>query len=346
MMPAGRRHVVVAAAVSLLLTHGLFLAGCSAQSPAIGVEATSSVPGAIEPTATPAIAIDATAPGERPGALTAVDPGAVDPTADAPRALDPKAIESKSDDGPASTTLVREVTVGPARRECYGPFRRMCLMVDGQFFYDEIDGFTHEPGYRYRLRVERYDAFPGQKEPPQDAGRYGYRLVEVLSKTRVTGSVKEATVAPARVQCPKLDERCLLVDGQAIRNSIDGFQYEPGFEYLIRFERFETGARRLVEILSRTPVSGTRLEITVGPWRVGCYEDAPITAACIVVNGEPYYGTIEEFARRHGYEYRLRVERYDLFPDSPVAPPELPKYGYRLVEVLSEMPASGPPPGN
>ena len=58
----------------------------------------------------------------------------------------------------------------------------MCLVVGGEFFYEEIDGFTHEPGYEYRLRVERYDAFPGQKEPPQDVGKYGYRLLEVLFK--------------------------------------------------------------------------------------------------------------------------------------------------------------------
>ena len=76
--------------------------------------------------------------------------------------------------------------MAPARQECYGPFLRMCLIVDGGFFYEEIDGFTHEPGYEYRLRIERYDAFPYRKEPPQDAGRYGYRLLEILSKTPAT----------------------------------------------------------------------------------------------------------------------------------------------------------------
>ena len=87
--------------------------------------------------------------------------------------------------------------MAPARQECYGPFRRMCLIVDGEFFYEEIDGFTHEPGYEYRRRIERYDAFPGQKEPPQDAGKHGYRLIEVISKTRPVGEASEATVAPA-----------------------------------------------------------------------------------------------------------------------------------------------------
>lgn len=42
----------------------------------------------------------------------------------------------------------------PARRECHGPFRRMCLIVNGRFFYKEIDWFTHEPRYEYRLRIE------------------------------------------------------------------------------------------------------------------------------------------------------------------------------------------------
>ena len=313
MTPTGRRKVAAAGVLLVaLLLLGLGFAACSE-------------PGSPEPVGTGVF--------DDPERRTSQDQ---EPT------VDPRAIES----GARRTSHVREVTVGPARRECYGPFRRMCLIVDGGFFYQEIDGFNHEPGNEYRLRIERYDAFPGQKEPPQDAGRYGYRLLEVLSKTPVAGDVQEATIAPARVQCPKSDERCLLVDGRPLRNSIDGFQYEPGFVYKIRFESFESGASRLIETMGQAPVKGTEVEITVGPWRVGCYEDAPITAACIVVNGEPYYGVIEEFPRRHGFEYRLRAERYDLYPSAAEPPAELPKYGYRLLAVLSEMPASSPPSSN
>ena len=59
-----------------------------------------------------------------------------------------------------------------------------CMIVDGNFFYDRIEGFDYEEGYVYELRIEKYDAWPGQKEPPQDASRYGgYRLIEVISKT-------------------------------------------------------------------------------------------------------------------------------------------------------------------
>ena len=78
---------------------------------------------------------------------------------------------------------VMEVTVGPSLLDCVGLGPRKCLEVDGHFFYEGIDGFKHEEGYTYRLKIERYDAFPGQKEPPQDASRYGYRLIEVISKT-------------------------------------------------------------------------------------------------------------------------------------------------------------------
>lgn len=239
-----------------------------------------------------------------------------------------------------------EVSVGPARQECYGPFRRMCLVVDDRLFYSEIDGFTHEPGHEYRLRVELYDAFPGQAEPPQDAARYGYRLIEEISKTRADGQVTQATVAPARVTCPGTDELCLLVNGMPLRGVISGFEFRAGYEYRIRYEEYGDGSRRLLEILSQALAQATVVEITVGPWRVQCRENATIDAACIVVDDQPYYGNIEEFIRKHGYEYRLRVEKYDLMPGISAPPAEASKFGYRLVEVLSEQPASNPPDSN
>ena len=362
-MRAGRlRGVVAGAAILIPLAFGLVFSGCTGQPPATGVDDMPTSLWDVEPMATRARdaeraaiepgAVERTATFPRRTESTAARPLGVEPTATVPRAVDPTAIVPRAIDPTGiyetigRSSSIRKISVGPARRECYGPFRRMCLIVGGEFFYAEIDGFTHEPGYEYSLLVERYDAFPGAKEPPQDAGRYGYRLLEVLSKSRVAGSITEAAVAPTRVQCPKSDERCLLVDGQPIRDSIDGFEYRPGFDYRISFETFHGGSRRLLEIVEQSPAQSTVEEITVGPWRVGCYEDAPITAACIVINGEPYYGVIEEFPRRHGFEYGLLVERYDLFPDKTTPPQDLPKYGYRLMSIVSEVPASGPPATN
>ena len=82
-------------------------------------------------------------------------------------------------------TEVLEVTVGPELEECVGAFPMNCMVVDGGLFYDPIDGFDYEPGYEYRLKIERYDRWPDREEPPQDAGKYGYRLIEVLEKAKV-----------------------------------------------------------------------------------------------------------------------------------------------------------------
>lgn len=78
---------------------------------------------------------------------------------------------------------VMEFSVGPERVACVGAAPMECLVVDGELFYDEIEGFEFEEGYRYRVEVERYERWPGE-EPPQDAGRYGYRLLRVLERAR------------------------------------------------------------------------------------------------------------------------------------------------------------------
>ncbi len=76
-----------------------------------------------------------------------------------------------------------EVIVGPELVDCVGVGPMKCMVVDGNFFYESIEGFDYEEGYVYELRIEKYDAWPGEKEPPQDASMYGYRLIEVISKT-------------------------------------------------------------------------------------------------------------------------------------------------------------------
>ena len=78
-------------------------------------------------------------------------------------------------------SVVMQVTVGPKLLDCVGVAPRKCMEVDGQLFYDSIDGFDYQEGYTYRLKIERYDAFPGEEEPPQDASKYGYRLIGVVS---------------------------------------------------------------------------------------------------------------------------------------------------------------------
>ena len=100
--------------------------------------------------------------------------------ASAPTAA-PSQIETCADE--TDVDCMMEVSVGPELEDCVGSAPMMCMVVDGYLFYDEIEGFEHEAGYRYRLRMERYDRWQGQA-PPADASKYGYRLIEVVEKAR------------------------------------------------------------------------------------------------------------------------------------------------------------------
>ena len=95
---------------------------------------------------------------------------------------------------------ILEVVVGPERVECVGVAPMQCLVVDGEWFYEEIDGFEHQKGYVYRLKIEQYDAWPDTEEPPQDAGRYGYRLIEIITETPAaipTQTPHQTSVSPS-----------------------------------------------------------------------------------------------------------------------------------------------------
>lgn len=129
---------------------------------------------------------------ETPATLVALQPTAVATTAPSQTAVPaptatpapttaPSQIEACADE--TAVDCMMEVSVGPERVYCEGSAPMMCMVVDGELFYDDIEGFEHEAGYRYRLRMERYDRWQGQA-PPADASKYGYRLIEVVEKAR------------------------------------------------------------------------------------------------------------------------------------------------------------------
>jgi hypothetical protein len=79
---------------------------------------------------------------------------------------------------------ILEVTIGPELAPCVGLAPRTCMVVDGELFYDPIEGLDYEPGYRYRIRMEQYEAWPDREEPSADASKYAYRLIEVIEKVK------------------------------------------------------------------------------------------------------------------------------------------------------------------
>jgi hypothetical protein len=50
------------------------------------------------------------------------------------------------------------------------------------YFYAPIEGFEHQEGFRYELRVEVTNV----ADPPADSSSLRYRLVEVVKKEQVT----------------------------------------------------------------------------------------------------------------------------------------------------------------
>lgn len=80
--------------------------------------------------------------------------------------------------------LVLEVAAD--RAPCVGEAVRECLLVrrpdeaEWGLFYDAIEGFEHEPGYRYRIEVERRIV----PDPPADGSSYAYRLLRMVSRHR------------------------------------------------------------------------------------------------------------------------------------------------------------------
>ena len=90
-----------------------------------------------------------------------------------------------------------ELLVGPERQECGSFSRQPCLIVNGNNFYDTIEGFEFKPGIEQRIRVNRTLRF-GTDNPveiPQDVGLYKFSLIEVLSEKKVSQAPNNCVIA-------------------------------------------------------------------------------------------------------------------------------------------------------
>lgn len=87
-----------------------------------------------------------------------------------------------------STSSEKTLVIGPERMTCQGFIEKECLVARNEatgkweFFYEEIEGFTHVPGFIYTLEVRLTD----RGAEIQDVGRYAYALVRVVDRERVS----------------------------------------------------------------------------------------------------------------------------------------------------------------
>ena len=79
--------------------------------------------------------------------------------------------------------------VAPDLVPCVGEMAGRCIQVrspgekDWRTFYDPIDGFEHEAGVRYTLKVSRRDV----AHPPADGSGYSYRLIQIIARDPASG---------------------------------------------------------------------------------------------------------------------------------------------------------------
>lgn len=69
------------------------------------------------------------------------------------------------------------------KRACTGVAPQQCLVVNGELFYDQIEGFDFKEGFVAEISVERTLAFPNGIVPA-DASKYRYKLLKVISMTK------------------------------------------------------------------------------------------------------------------------------------------------------------------
>lgn len=74
------------------------------------------------------------------------------------------------------------VTVGPELVDCVGEGPMKCMVVDGQLFYDQINGFDYEEGYTYTLRIVKEDKTDSSGALPAGTTSYSYTLIEEIEK--------------------------------------------------------------------------------------------------------------------------------------------------------------------
>ncbi len=91
---------------------------------------------------------------------------------------------------------IKTIFVGSERVECVGVAPQECYLVresqdeEYRFFYDEIEGFTFEPGFEFELLVEEITV----EDPPADASSMRWVLVEEVSRTAVSPTADTTTL--------------------------------------------------------------------------------------------------------------------------------------------------------
>lgn len=99
---------------------------------------------------------------------------------------------------------------GVGATECFQV--KMDKEAEWTYFYDRIEGFDFEPGYRYKLKVEKTKQ---EENIPADASTYKYKLKKVVGKKRVKSiTVMDSFLANKKMVLLKINGK--KVDNQSV----------------------------------------------------------------------------------------------------------------------------------
>jgi hypothetical protein len=82
---------------------------------------------------------------------------------------------------------------------------------------------------------------------------YEYALGKKLNEVKFTDNSDLVFVASQYVSCSEsedLSQECLLIDGAIFAGQIIGFNYIPGFEYVLKVEKNNPQEYTLIEVIS------------------------------------------------------------------------------------------------
>lgn len=112
---------------------------------------------------------------------------------------------------------------GVMKKECYLA-KRTENQENWEFFYNEIHGFTFEPGYLYKLLVS-VEFIPN---PPADASSLKYELIQILKKEEVC---KNSIIQSEVLKLLKDNNLLLYPKGVTESEIAQTPSYQPKFTY-------------------------------------------------------------------------------------------------------------------
>ncbi len=159
--------------------------------------------------------------------------------------------------------------VGPRKMECTGAGSMECLIVNDKYFYDTIEGFNFEEGYKYQLLVERTE----REDVPADASKYTYRLIKEVSKTLQSSDVSLEGTSWVFGENGMLSFNegrysatvgCNIINGAFTENG-NSIRFEAGMSTLMACLDLEEAENHLKEVLSKATeykLAGEKLTLT------------------------------------------------------------------------------------